>query len=496
MQNSEQNTNENQAPNMEEYVEGKFLYPKKKTFRLVNKRIFLTYPQCSLTPKDFTEKMLSFFNKKKCTITKYIVCSEFHNDTEGKHIHALLEFEKAWDVKDPNALDEIAGQHGNYGGVRSWNHAVRYVSKDNDFVFGGKEIWSPVACVNAIATKKGSVFETMAIQIKEGKTLKQLTGEAPGFVLQHGKKINEFIALLETFRDQEKKPELPWLGLKEVFRPFYVRQVVDWCNKNLCKPRTHKQAQLWICGPPNAGKTHFILELQRRLKSWQIVCDDRFTDGWSNDVYDFAYLDEFSGQKPIWWLNQWLEGTQMCLYRKGLPPMVKTQNVPTIILSNMTPAEIYSREGRVLKEAQLEALMERIELVEIPPDYRLTCEFNEPEVPQLEELPPIIERALDEHTLQEELKVTDEDRELAEDLIGLDREDDRHRLSRQPTLTRSRIQQINQRCAEELASSESEEIDNYVDSNSYSYSDDSDGHDSIESDDSSQSKEPPQKRKK
>lgn len=96
------------------------------------------------------------------------------------------------------------------------------------------------------------------------------------------------------------------------------------------------------------------------MRIYEIPKDEDFYDYWADDAYDVAILDEFKGQKKIQWLNAWLDGSPCTLRQKGAQ-YVKFYNVPTIIISNFSPHEVYKNSD----ERKLAPLLDRLEVIEI-----------------------------------------------------------------------------------------------------------------------------------
>lgn len=102
----------------------------KRDFRLNNKKLLLTYPQCDIKPCFFQE---SFIEKFSVEHPIFYACfaSEDHHQTDGKHIHVYVEFQDA--IKTTNArFFDIAKYHPNIEVVKSTPYkAVEYVKKDD-----------------------------------------------------------------------------------------------------------------------------------------------------------------------------------------------------------------------------------------------------------------------------------------------------------------------------------------------------------------------------
>lgn len=73
-------------------------------FRLNAQSIFLTYPQCSLTPQETLSALQVILQKKKWGLTQWIIAQELHEDGHP-HIHAWLNLDKKVNIGDPKLFD-------------------------------------------------------------------------------------------------------------------------------------------------------------------------------------------------------------------------------------------------------------------------------------------------------------------------------------------------------------------------------------------------------
>jgi len=78
------------------------------------------------------------------------------------------------------------------------------------------------------------------------------------------------------------------------------------------------------------------------LRTYHIPPKDFYCE-WDDKAYDLAVLDEYTGCKTIGWLNQWLEGSPLPLDQKNKPCYIKQFNIATIICSNLSPEQVYSK---------------------------------------------------------------------------------------------------------------------------------------------------------
>jgi len=131
-----------------------------------------------------------------------------------------------------------------------------------------------------------------------------------------------------------------------------------------------------LSGPPLIGKTTLLMQLSRFLRIYNIPMDEDYYDDWDDGSYDLAVMDEYKGNKPVQWLNRWLDGSMMPLKKKG-SQYLKRANVATLILSNFTLEECYraamERSAHFL--VGLEALRTRLICIHLSEPFNLMPEI-------------------------------------------------------------------------------------------------------------------------
>lgn len=153
-------------------------------------------------------------------------------------------------------------------------------------------------------------------------------------------KRNQFKAIIERCK-AEKTGNKKWKKLKPVQDQQWNR-IVNWLNYVIREPnRECKRQNLWVCSVPNMGKTDFLSKpLMQRLKMYVIQKDPVQNTPWEGP-YDLAICDEYSGQKPIEWMNEFMSDAPMQIRVVGGGFMVKDQWLPLLILSNLTIDKAY-----------------------------------------------------------------------------------------------------------------------------------------------------------
>lgn len=323
--------------------------PKKKKFRMEAKNYFLTFPQCAETRETAMSNIKDVLGSK---LKAAVVAQEHHADG-SLHLHCLIFLHEKLRTSNPNYFDFVVLKHGNYAPIKRVSAALKYVQKEDKeaMIFG--DVPSGESGLKRLKS------DLAAERIRSGCSLAELATEMPGYFLSNQDRIRKFQSFcIEAKLNESLVPlpgPLPLIGLTEE-----QRVIVDWLNTNLFKPRTFKQLQLYIYGPANSGKTSLILALSRFYRLYEIPNGEDFCDFFENDKFKLAYIDEFRADKTIGWLNRWLQGSITTLRVKGSQVM-KVQNIPTIILSNFSPHEAYSKT----EEAKLETLLSRLLVVKV-----------------------------------------------------------------------------------------------------------------------------------
>lgn len=326
--------------------------PRKKGFRLQGKNLFLTFPQCPAKKEEVQVRLLGKWQEE---LDWYIIAEEDHADGTP-HLHLLLSFKEQFRTCRLDAFDFLGGKHGNYQVAKNQKKCVQYVTKSDNYLAVGIDVAS-------VLQKKSGKFGTLAKLIMEGNTLQQLNDVDPGSVLMHKRKLEEYIAW--NGRRKEKEAKLVW-------KPFLAADVVDldstaeiqiaeWLNQNIKRPKEFKSKQLYIWGPPNMGKSSLIRKLSEYLNVYHIPRDEDFYDEYEDEIYDLAVLDEFTHTKTMQWLNQWLDGQTFYLRKKG-GQIRKSQNIPTIILSNF---DVIHNFNKLYEANKLGPLLERLLIVKV-----------------------------------------------------------------------------------------------------------------------------------
>lgn len=97
---------------------------------------------------------------------------------------------------------------------------------------------------------------------------------------------------------------------------------------------------------------------------------ENFDSLYEDGMYDLVVVDEFKGNRPVQFMNSFLDGSPLMLRKKG-SQYLKTDNLPVMICSNYSLTDAYKN----LDADYLESLQSRLLTVYIPDTQRLDIQF-------------------------------------------------------------------------------------------------------------------------
>lgn len=355
---------------------------------MFNSRYFLITWSQNSTPKEEVWQRIK--DDIGTLIDKAVLGAEKHKDG-GDHLHLflLLKERKAFRA---SAVDKWAGSVANIrlctAGDYSLSRVAEYAGKDGNFLeVPGTLAWAKNIQENGPhkdqkkETKTGKMSKEVYDLFLKGTSVMEVLSEHPEWAVPHLKKFKELQSFVEFEQAMKQPPELPWIGVcLHLPDPDYIpkrwaKQIVSWFEEFACPyfpgptqsvktKRPLRTPQLWVRGPPGIGKTTLIAHLTMRLKVYLPPPSESWCDEWVDDCYHVAVFDEFGGNRPLTWMNQWLDGSHLPLSRRGRAPYVKKQNIPTIIFSNRLPEEVY-HAAAAGNNGSVVALVSRLCLVDI-----------------------------------------------------------------------------------------------------------------------------------
>ena len=229
-------------------------------FRLNSGQLFLTYPQCDLTP----DQALALL-RDKLDFESYIIAQEEHSET-GLHLHCYLRRGpgKKWNIRNATQLD-LGPFHGNYQGCRNPTAVMRYCTKDGKFLTNldmttKGEGSSPWGDLISKATAGATTTELLDLLKTTPKTARDL-------VLHRE-------AIMKTIQALRPRPLTVTYALSD------FKWTIDW------NPTT----VLILTGPTNTGKTALAKALLAPTPLMVTHLDD--LKWWDPDLYDGLIYDE------------------------------------------------------------------------------------------------------------------------------------------------------------------------------------------------------------
>ncbi len=291
----------------------KGLQKGRKAFRLCAKSCLLTYPQCDKPKEWLMEKLMTFHP------VIVVVSKEDHHESDGKHLHAYVEFNRKLDVTDPRHFD-FDGFHPNIGQDKSYGKKsaksskidiIRYVIKDGDYVEYGIDAKKYLECAKS---KKAYVDEKL---VKGEMTLVEAVEEYPHLIHEYGK----LKANLQAFRSDKSTQ---YINANE-----YI--------KKLC---------VWVWGRPGIGKSFGV-------RKWFKNIYNKMDNKWWNNYRgeETVLIDDFDNKELFHELKIWADNYLFDAEIKGgyITPNIKN----FIVTSN------YSIDDLVIQTTLRDAIKRR-----------------------------------------------------------------------------------------------------------------------------------------
>lgn len=299
--------------------------PRQRRWQVKWTRLALTFPQNDTDPDDCMDLIEAKFAEN---LDWAVVGQEKHQDGHN-HLHCAIFLKQEYRSSVAADLDVLGGGlHGNYQSMRDEYKWVAYCMKGENYVSAhvDVEVW-----LQAKLDKQSGKATLIARQIQRGATVDSVALEHPGFFMMNSPKLYGYSSYVQAL--QARKSVLPWNGAVTPQLDGPLHEVSEWLNLNVCQPRGIKQRNLWLwSATPDHGKTTFLDALSHHCRVYHISTEN-FYDQYFDDQFDVAVMDEFRGSKQVAFINQWCDGTQMPIPKKG-SQYTKFQNIPTIICGN------------------------------------------------------------------------------------------------------------------------------------------------------------------
>lgn len=314
--------------------------------KLRAKNWFLTFPQCAVTKEQAMEELKGKFKEG---LLGCLIAQEKHQDGTP-HLHIFVRLAKALSTRDRKFFDFVCKKHGNYLTVRSQYGVYNYLTKSDPTPLSHGSVLKPGSAVAKAQSAqkrkraedggnpKQSKASKVASDLLSGASIVSIMRQDPGYYLLNKKKIEEFASMASLWNLKELKPK--WTPINYQGMDQSTKELAEWLNQNIGVTRYFRQEQLYLCGPKQTYKSTLMRLLNQFLMIYDIPKGEDFYDLYEDGLYDLAVIDEFKANKSLQWLNEWLQGGDMNIRKKGAQ-YYKRKNIPTVIMSNFTLQDVY-----------------------------------------------------------------------------------------------------------------------------------------------------------
>lgn len=284
----------------------------RSTFELNAKGLFLTYPQCSLSPSEALDLLREICQRKKRSITEYLIATEKHQDGND-HLHAWIKLEKALFVRDANFFD-LKNHHGNYQGARNPARVKAYCSKEGNYI--ADPPYQP--------TTKPTPWRTALDLAKSGLAAEAMKTLEDGGERSCREAILHRSAILSTLASMQPPTPLPNAKPIEDYPGLF-----SW----------DQSKTLVLCGPTNTGKTTLAASLlPLALFTRHLDRLAELTDQHSGVILDDMSFKHLHDEAQIALLDVTMRTDIHIRYKVASLPA----GLPRIVTTNKEPSEIFN----------------------------------------------------------------------------------------------------------------------------------------------------------
>lgn len=301
----------------------------KKFFRVNAKTFFLTYPQCPIDELTFFNIMQGMIQQKNRNIKLAVCSSEYHNQTEGKHIHIYFELDKKIHIRDAAFFDVIDDDshvyHPNIQKPKNKVKIIKYVSG---------------------LTKK---------KINDEKHVYEFNIDVKKYLyrkLKHMKYIYEDLIQKKIKLTEAVKVEPPiivqYTKMKKNLESYWAdASILDFKSKRLC---------YWIYGPPGIGKSYSI---RNTFNNIYIKESNKWWDGYINEK--IVLIDDFDSPTLSHYIKIWADNYKFIGEIKG--GVVDCMYNVLFITSNYTIEEIFYDKNNKNSFLLINAIKRRFDVI-------------------------------------------------------------------------------------------------------------------------------------
>ncbi|AXH74712.1 MAG: Rep catalytic domain protein [Cressdnaviricota sp.] len=287
-------------------------------YQINSSRLFLTYPQCTLSKEEAYDYLENLFKPEEI-----LVAHELHASGDD-HLHCYLRLSSPIRTRDPRFADLPGPFHGNYQGCRSAKRVLVYCTKGDNYRSNFD--------VAPLVEKRSKRKELMGELLLGKRTLVELVEENPEYLHGYSRLRNDYLTFVRDKGDS--RPSLP------TFLPNPWGLVLP--TKILSKLR-----HFWIYSDkPNLGKTyHFARPLTEyavaHLSGPQVYFD--LSGNEQAIIFDEYNHATFKYHE----LNAMADGTYR--FRLFMGGQIFIKDFIVIILSNCSISTLYPHMYELIK---------------------------------------------------------------------------------------------------------------------------------------------------
>lgn len=226
---------------------------RKTNFRLCAKRLFLTYPQCSLSKDEALSQFQKIF---RANLESYCISQEHHSDG-NLHLHAFIGCKDRVDWSSPTCLDlqgtDATVYHGSYksvgAGAKNYQTVLQYLIKEDQ---------SPLTNLaptdfqaSTPKDKNVSFAKAIAAGTKE-EAEKILMEEAPRVWVTNYSNVQSFL--------ESKRPKPKLLLKKRPPNSWMIPDLINTWTRQIGLDLDRCRL-LIVISPPGIGKTSYFRSL-------------------------------------------------------------------------------------------------------------------------------------------------------------------------------------------------------------------------------------------
>lgn len=352
-----------------------------KEYQIKRKNVFFTFPKSEILPNELIIGLLSFPSFEHNI--DYIFCGAEEHKDGSPHLHCLLMLKKTIQFRLNSLKTHLKVKHFNDAGhIRKLWESLAYVCKNgvvttwpaevdyNKMIKAGKYkkgIKSELVFQKAIEANHDTDIDDFLVDLCDDTAL-------GAFAAYRVKPISDFFKIYHgTMKRREHvSPALPTQITSWILGQNHPTvDIWSWLSNVLKREMKLGEKHLYIWGPTMSGKSSLIDYLMNQ--KWNIYFIPKaedFFDGIKDKHWDLAICDEVRGKdQTIQFWNQWCDRT-MPLKQKGKMAFLKNRVIPTILLSNYSPAGLFTKVAKDNPEV-LEAFERRWNVIPVGPVFGL-----------------------------------------------------------------------------------------------------------------------------